>query len=258
MLSYDDAARILDREVDALPKEIFEDLNGGVNLLPDLQRSDDGRYVMGLYHNDPRMGRYIEIFYGSFVALYGDGRPGRFEKQLKKTLHHELTHHIESKAGDHSLEDWDEEQRLKWEAECARLETDSVLFYGKDAALPAVAEAVFRRLADKECPDIASGWASEEGKISDKAEKAAKDEGLALTKPPVKLADEGLKDYGAVLCMTLPEADELAERFPELDDYILCLGRHDIRPPVLGGWARMIKKLEKEAQLLIEELCAEN
>lgn len=258
MLSYDEAARILDRAADELPKEIFEDLNGGVNLLPDVKLSDDGRYVMGLYHNDPRMGRYIEIFYGSFVALYGDGRPGRFEKQLKKTLHHELTHHIESKAGDHSLEDWDEEQRLKWEAECARLETDSVLFYGKSAALPALTEALFRRAAKSSCPDVASGWASEDTEIGARAAKAADAAGLELKREPAVLEAGSLGAYGAILCMTLSEADGLAGRFPELDDVILCLGRRDIREPAFGGWERTLKKLEREAQLLVEELCAEN
>ena len=33
MISYEEAGRVLDEAVDALPEEIFRDLNGGVNLI---------------------------------------------------------------------------------------------------------------------------------------------------------------------------------------------------------------------------------
>ena len=62
------ARRILDEECEKLPGEVFRELNGGVNLQPDVRRSPDGLYTMGLYHNDV-MGRWIEIFYGSMRAV---------------------------------------------------------------------------------------------------------------------------------------------------------------------------------------------
>ena len=102
MLGFEEVGALLDRAAEALPREIFKDLNGGVNLIDDVRRDEDGNYIMGLYHHDG-MGRYIEIFYGSFAALYPDAEPEELERELRKTLHHELTHHIENKAGDRTL-----------------------------------------------------------------------------------------------------------------------------------------------------------
>ena len=49
MLSFEQAGTILDDAVDALPEGIYDDLNGGVNLLPDRRISEDGRFVCNLY-----------------------------------------------------------------------------------------------------------------------------------------------------------------------------------------------------------------
>ena len=35
MVSFEEAGKILDEAAEALPEEIFKELNGGVNLLPD-------------------------------------------------------------------------------------------------------------------------------------------------------------------------------------------------------------------------------
>ena len=42
--------------------------------------------------------------------IYGD----ELAEELRRTLRHELTHHVENKAGDRTLEKWDEEQRELW------------------------------------------------------------------------------------------------------------------------------------------------
>lgn len=109
MLTYEQAGDVLDDLVDELPEEIFKNLNGGVSFVEDAVRSDDGRYTLGMYFRD-KMGRHIELYYGSFTELYGDMDDETFRRRLKSTLHHELTHHIESQAGDRSLERWDERQ----------------------------------------------------------------------------------------------------------------------------------------------------
>ena len=63
---------------------------------------------MGTY-NVNQMGRYVEIYYGSFRRKYPDAPPEKCARELVRTLKHELTHHIESLAMDRSLEKWDEQ-----------------------------------------------------------------------------------------------------------------------------------------------------
>ena len=51
----------------------------------------------------------------------------------------------------------------------------------------------------------------------------------------------------------------LAERFPEMDEKILCLGEADITlPKKRVGWGSTMKRLRSEIGLLIGDLCAEN
>ena len=110
MISYDEAGVMLDEIAGEIPDEIFKGLNGGVILLPDtkLHPESNGRenlYILGEYHNDPMgLGRYITIFFGSFVRVYGFCDPVRQKDELRKIVFHEFTHHLESLAGDRSLE----------------------------------------------------------------------------------------------------------------------------------------------------------
>jgi len=104
------AERLLNEEAEKLPAEIYRELNGGVNLLPELRRDADGLLLLGLYHHNV-MGRYIELFYGSFRAAHPDADEKRLRQLLGETLRHELTHHLENLAGDRSLEKWDAEHR---------------------------------------------------------------------------------------------------------------------------------------------------
>ena len=106
------AARLLDEEAEKLPAEIYRELNGGVNLLPEARRDASGLYTLGLYHYDA-MGRYIELFYGSFKKTNPEADEDSLRQLLGETLRHELTHHLESLAGDRSLERWDEEHRAQ-------------------------------------------------------------------------------------------------------------------------------------------------
>ncbi len=225
MVSFEEAGAMLDEAVEQLPEEIFRDLNGGVNLLPDVKKGDDGRYIMGLYHHGG-MGRYIEIFYGSFSAVYGDIPPEELRTHLVETLHHELTHHIERLAGDRTLERWDEEQTALW-LEGEPLAARSVLFADEDGALAQRADALFRAAADARALEVRSGWCM----IGDAT--------TAL-----------LNAYDAVLCMTLDQADALAACFPEADEKILCLGEKDILPDRRGT----DRTLRRELESLAEEL----
>lgn len=262
MVSFEQAGRMLDAAVEELPSGIFRGLNGGVNLLPGERLSDDGRYTLGLYHNDS-MGRYVEIFYGSFAALYGELSPEKFERKLKKTLHHELTHHIENLAGDRTLEKWDEWQTELWE-NGGTVYTESILFVdGDDMTLAPAAEAMFRDLAAEHCPEVESGSAGLEkgmGAPSPEAVKAAAAQGADISAHVSCKADRKLLErYDAVLCMTLEQADELADRFPELESRIMCLGESDLcAPRSRMGWNGVMKRIRAEIVSLVDELCSED
>jgi len=98
---------MLDEIAEELPEEVFHNLNGGVNLLPDEKRSrndpDGGLYTLGDYNRN-QMGRYINIYYGSLIAICGNASYDVMRKRVRDVLTHELTHHLESQAGDRSLE----------------------------------------------------------------------------------------------------------------------------------------------------------
>ena len=112
MFTIEEVNEMLDEIAAELPGEIFRDLNGGVSLLAETKRSDrdpsGGLYTLGEYRRD-QMGRYIVIYYGSLCAAYGNSSPKKMRKHLRDVLTHELTHHLESLAGDRSLEKQDAE-----------------------------------------------------------------------------------------------------------------------------------------------------
>lgn len=113
LMSYDEAGEWLDEVAESLPEELFHELNGGIVLLRQAQLSPEaeGRdlYTLGLYHNEPYgMGRYISIYYGSFVRVYAGHSREEQKQGLAELLRHELTHHIESLAGVRDLEVKDE------------------------------------------------------------------------------------------------------------------------------------------------------
>ena len=107
MLSIDEINEMLDEIAEELPEEIFRDLNGGVSLLPETKKStadpNGGLYTLGEYHHN-QMGRYIVIYYGSISAVHATDTPEQMRETLKRILTHELTHHIESLAGERDLE----------------------------------------------------------------------------------------------------------------------------------------------------------
>jgi hypothetical protein len=123
MLSFDEVDNIIDKIVNDMPGDIFKWLNGGVVLVPHEKlhpESDRGGpggelYILGEYNNDPRgLGRYIVIYYGSFVRLHGWQTPDRQEDELRKVINHELTHHLESLAGERDLEKQDARDLMKY------------------------------------------------------------------------------------------------------------------------------------------------
>ena len=113
ILSIDEVNDILDDFADAIPEVLFEGLNGGVNLLeeavPDQEFPAGEMYILGEYCED-LLGHYINLYYGSFAALAEkeDWDRATWEQELRTTLSHELTHHMELRSGLHALDDRDE------------------------------------------------------------------------------------------------------------------------------------------------------
>lgn len=266
MISYEEAGRVLDEAVDALPSEIFDKLNGGVNLIRSSRTDEHGLLVMGTY-NVNQMGRYIEIYYGSFSIKFPDAAPEKCERELVHTLKHELTHHIENLAMDRSLEKWDEQHVAELLGSLSDegyepLEVDSILFVDEDGSgLAEMAESMFRTAAeDNGIFDISSASASaSSGPLNLKAARAVARFGLQLNVASTQreVTRELCEKYDAVLCTTLDLADELAGRWPDLSDKIMCLGDDDLRAPMFDmqlGWNRLADATMSAVNQLVEEL----
>lgn len=111
ILSFDQVGDLLDEMAEEFPEEFYQELNGGISLLPETVEDPAGEdlYIMGEYCND-MMGRYINLYYGSFAALaqQEDWTEEDWEDELYTTLAHEFTHHVEGLAGERGLEIKDE------------------------------------------------------------------------------------------------------------------------------------------------------
>ena len=254
MLSYEQAGLVLDELADELPEGIFENLNGGVNFVEEAVVAEDGRYTLGTYFRNG-MGRYIELYYGSFVELYGEMDDELFKRRLKNTLHHELTHHIENMAGDRSLERWDERQ----EQLCGfnGINVHSILFVADDdTSLAPSASAFFELNKGETLYDVTSSSAGlfAGGEINPKALKAGAPESVA-GHLPAEATRELVAAHDVVLCMTAAQADELSKRFQDLDERIMCLAEYDLEPPSLPfGWKKCMNTLLDEVLAVIDEL----
>ena len=129
ILTIDQVNDLLDDMAEGFPEVLFDGLNGGVNLLeealPDPQFPPGEMYILGEYCED-MLGRYINLYYGSFAALaeWEDWDQTTWEQELRTTLSHELTHHMERRGGLHALDDRDAEELAQWRAEYAEGEDE--------------------------------------------------------------------------------------------------------------------------------------
>lgn len=119
MLTIDEVYDILDELAEELPPALFDSLNGGILLLedevPDPEAGED-IFIMGEYCWD-ELGRYINLYYGSFAAVLQDEPREVWVDELRTTLRHELTHHVEGLAGDRSLEVKDMLQLMEFQSD---------------------------------------------------------------------------------------------------------------------------------------------
>ncbi len=106
MITLEEMQAMLDDILSEFPQELFTELNGGVLLLPGLKRNpaSSDLLIMGEYHRSGNLGRFISIYYGSFMQVFGHAGSDELKRQLTQTLKHEFTHHLESLAGERDLE----------------------------------------------------------------------------------------------------------------------------------------------------------
>lgn len=124
MITIEEMEQMLEEIAEELPQEFYKELNGGIILLPETKRNtefkSDDLYILGQYHRNGSMGRYISIYYGSMMAIYGHQSNERIKNQLVKTLKHEFRHHLESLGGERGLEVEDEKEMAKYAQRKAR------------------------------------------------------------------------------------------------------------------------------------------
>lgn len=130
VLTFDQVGEVLDEIAEQFPPVLFDELNGGVNLLEDValdpEFPEGEMYILGEYCDDC-LGLYINLYYGSFAALAQreDWDEQTWKDELRITLSHELTHHMENRGGLHSLDDRDAEELAVWQSEyqsCDKIE----------------------------------------------------------------------------------------------------------------------------------------
>ena len=105
-ITFQEFGQMMDELADGMPKDIFINLNGGINLLPDTRYhpEEENVFILGEYYHGWNLGRYINIYYGSFMELYGKSSRQNLRNQLDRVIRHEFLHHLESMAGEKDLE----------------------------------------------------------------------------------------------------------------------------------------------------------
>lgn len=113
MISFEECAEMLDEIADAMPYELYRDLNCGISLLPQLkvhpQALHGELFIMGEYIRNS-LGNAIVLYYGSIMRVYGSKSREELYAALTRILHHEVRHHNEHLAGCDDLGLLDERQ----------------------------------------------------------------------------------------------------------------------------------------------------
>ena len=108
MISFEEFEDIVLEIADTFPEDFFRELNGGVmvrrhrRLHPAAEEHD--LFILGEYHRDRFLGRFVVLYYGSFESCFGACREEELRGHIRKVLLHEFRHHLESLAGEYDLE----------------------------------------------------------------------------------------------------------------------------------------------------------
>lgn len=108
--SIDRVNELLDDIADSIPVELYKGLSAGIILLENSKIHKEAinkdLYILGEYFRSP-MEKQIKIYYGSFKVLYPNISEEALKERLREVLIHELTHHLEYRAGINDLENED-------------------------------------------------------------------------------------------------------------------------------------------------------
>lgn len=108
MVSFEEFEQIVYNIVDTLPQDFFRELDGGVIVREQRKVHPESvgeeLKILGEYHRNRYLGRYVVIYYGSFMAAFGYLEREDLKKRVRKTVLHEFRHHLESLAGERDLE----------------------------------------------------------------------------------------------------------------------------------------------------------
>lgn len=104
MMNADQFGDVLAALVETMPEELFEGLNGGV-MINEEEKIENGAYVLGAYGRDRYLGRWIELYYGSFAAQFAGADDQRVTAALEGELRRLLRRHMLEQAGIYEEED---------------------------------------------------------------------------------------------------------------------------------------------------------
>lgn len=124
MVGLDRFTAILEEQAALLPPEVLKNLNLGISVSDQTKRERRARpelsvYILGEYHVHSIMGRGVVLYYGSFQKVFPHLMENEelLRPEIDRVLRHELTHHLESQAGDRDLEMDDAQRLAKWNQE---------------------------------------------------------------------------------------------------------------------------------------------
>lgn len=108
MVSFEEFQDMIDEIIQTFPEEFFRELNGGVFARKKVKYHPEGidhdLLIMGEYCRQYHLGRFIVIYYGSFMRVHGHLSEDELREALRRVLLHEFRHHLESLAGECDLE----------------------------------------------------------------------------------------------------------------------------------------------------------
>lgn len=113
MIDFEECAQMLDEIADAMPYELYRELNGGISIVHEAKLHPvsvyNDLYILGEYRRD-LIGNSIVFYYGSIARVFGSLPNDALYQKLEHILHHEVRHHNEYLAGCDDLGIWDNQQ----------------------------------------------------------------------------------------------------------------------------------------------------